>query len=514
MVDNVRDPGGPGRAIRLLVGPAGNRRAVRHRDAVAPQPQFQFMGEAKMRTAFGAAGRGQRMLQQCHQFFGLDRALAERRDLSQESPRRRLDQRQAGAVVRPETPAIERRLDAPRQHAVRCDKRGALAGFDRVTEDQCDCARLFARLRSLEHRDALHRLGQVPELRALGQPAIGHGRGSERKRENPAPVGVRGGIAAPGNHLPRAETERPGEAQEPVLRMILRRNAAGFETVPRRFRHVEIVARQDDGALGQPGDGKHQGKRRSPRSGRAGNDDRIARRRLRPDTGQPRHDLAAPSFGIGPGVRHEVAADDADELQALRPVPRVIVGEIRRLEDRGLYPFALHLAKKACEAVGEVERGAPGSHVLALAHEGRDQSHEVEPALERWHGQGQAGGRVEREIRDQPQARQQPRAMPVEGRAHRAQHPAGPEIERGLRHELRRVIRQPLDQAAHQFGGKICARRKGKQARAVGRLKHARNLAYALRQAQCSPGGRHRRNRRDARCRTAGLRRSSHPRRG
>ena len=286
------------------------------------------------------------------------------------------------------------------------------------------------------------------------------------------------------------EAERVGEAAKAVLRMVGRAGVVGAEPLPDRGRQPGVEPGQDDGALRQPRDRRHEGARRAARAGRAGDDHRVRRRVERPGGGQRFGGGAHPALaGAGAGGG-EIAFEQAEEAQAPLPVRRMLAG-LDAGEGRGRDPLALELVEELGEAVGEVEDGRAGGEVRLGVGEGADQPRQFEPAAQLRHRRPEVerAERVGRELGHHPDPRQEPRRPGGEERRQRPRRPAGVDPDLDPRHRLGRLPGEPRLEPGDERAGEVDAGREREDPRAVGGREEPGHRASSA-SASAMPSGR------------------------
>ena len=270
----------------------------------------------------------------------------------------------------------------------------------------------------------------------------------------------------PGGDGGGVEAEGVGERAEAVLGVVGGAGVVVAEAPPDRGGEGGVEAGEDQRALGQAGDGGHEGAGGAARAGGAGDDDRVRGRLRRPGGGEGLGGGAEAALALGGAGGGEVAAEEREEAEAALPVGGVL-GGVDGGEGGGGDALALHLVEELGEAVGEVEGGGAGGEVGLGGGEAGDEAGELELAAQRGDRRRQVGGaeRVVGELGDDADAGEEARGAFGEDRGERAGGAAGvgPESPRA-----------PPPRAAGRRGGRRGRRRARGRSRRRGEREDAR----------------------------------------
>ena len=395
--------------VASRLGPAGELVPVDPGRAAAQPLGLEPRRQLEMRPPRPWRAGDQRMLGDREEIPRGQRRSRQRREHPQQHPGGRQGQRAPGAVVRDQPPAVELRAHPPRQPAVGRHQRRARAPLGRVAERQRDRARLGAQVRRLDPGDA--GTGGVQACRRAVCPSLRHwsvtGAGRNASETSALRAGAGGGASCQGGTAAGSKPSASASRRKPCCGW----SAAPASAAPSRAQTAggrpAIVAGQHQRALRQPRHRRHEGARGAPRSGRAGDDHRMRRRRGRPGGGVGVRDGAHAPLALARPLLGDVALQQREEAQAALPV----VGVLRRIdrgERRRRDSLALHLVEQVREAVGKIEGGGLGGEPRLGPEQPRHQAGELEPAAEVGHRRRQVDRRqrVRRELGDDPDARQ------------------------------------------------------------------------------------------------------------
>ncbi len=453
---------GRGRAGRPVGGPGGEGVPDDPRGAAAQATQFDGGGEPEVSAAGARGALDEGVLEEREQGRGGQRRAGQAGEEAKEDARRGQREGASGAVVGDQAPAVELGGDAAGEGAVGGDEGGALAVGGGTAEDEGDGEGLGAGVGGLDPVERGAGRGEAAgEGGALAAPLVGDRGGAQRERDEGVAVGGGRRRRVPRGHGGGIEAEGVGEAAEAVLRVVGGARFVGAEALPDVRGQIAVVAGQDDGSLRQAGDGGHEDPRRAARAGRAGDEDRVRRWRLRPAGGEGLGGGAQAALPAPAAGRAGVVADQVEEAQAALPVLGVL-GGIDAGEGLGAVALALEFVEEVAEAVGEVEgRGRAGELGLG-GDQPADEAGEVELAAQRRGrgGQGQRQARLVGKLGDDADAGQQSRGTGGEGGGEGALGAAGvhPDLDAG--HRLGRLAGEAGVEAGGEGAGEIDAGRE------------------------------------------------------
>ena len=253
------------------------------------------------------------------------------------------DQRLTTRIIDGDVPALQGRLDAPRQIAVGRHQTGGPSGcVEALAQHEGDDGCFVVDIAGLDQFDARHGIGNdrrvaghgvAPGVRSFGGP---HDLGGQPVAWPVAGTGKRLDLAAP-------DAEESQQLFQGMLRM------GRCNRCPTGIIHAEIESGQDDGAIGQMCDGLQQLPGGGDRSGRARRNDGHFRHGVAQTVGLVAQCQRAPGLGAHQAKTIETGgigfARHAEELQdGLAVASRLQTIEFR--DAAGIHLFGFHAVEK------------------------------------------------------------------------------------------------------------------------------------------------------------------------